>query len=106
MRLTAMEIINTVLEHYNLYYKHLVSHSRRTRVQEARQVAIYFIHKWGDETIDEIAIRFNRSVDAIQYIIKKVKKDLDTKKSESLMTNSFEVYYSLFNVRDVRAYDK
>ena len=55
---TADDIISAVCQHYGLKQREIVSKSRKQNIAQARQLAMYLIHKYTDLSYSQIGRRF------------------------------------------------
>ncbi|MDO4929913.1 MAG: chromosomal replication initiator protein DnaA [Bacteroidales bacterium] len=56
--LTADDILSAVCQHYGLKQREIVSKSRKQNIAQARQLAMYLIHKYTDMSYSQIGRRF------------------------------------------------
>ncbi len=96
MKITAIEVVNAVCEHYNLEFKDVVGISRTEKLVDARSVAVYLIDALCTDTYrEDIANLFSRDMDSIYYTIRKVRKIINTTVQHKILNALCDVYVEL-----------
>ncbi|HIE33352.1 MAG TPA: hypothetical protein EYP81_04825, partial [Thermodesulfobacteriaceae bacterium] len=77
----ASVVIELVCRNFKVSREDLVSRSRKKRISQSRQVAMFLLRKFTKESLSSIGQRFNRDHATVMYALQSVEKRLSSSPS-------------------------